>query len=357
MAGALDIDGRTALLVSAGKVDEYRRNDAGVWVWRSSLPQPPVESFRAYDAVVLSNDVALVRDEVRNPSNELFTLGIVHSYKRERGSWHYVESVRCPDPADLTDTFGRQLKLDGHHAAIGAFLLSTAYAYRVERSGRLTLEARLVPESGPEPGFARVLELSGHTIMVATVESGFPGVVRIYEESHGVWTQQQTLPSPDASQTGFFGAAIALDKDRAFIASPNENFHPEPDQGGFPSSGVVREFVRVGGEWLMRRELASPDSFNGFFGALLALDGKRLLVLESGSATEQNAFGSRGFLYERADKRWQLQRRLVTTPDPTVVLVIALDDGWAMMGDISRIPGVPFGATYAFDLKRSHHQR
>ncbi|HEY0723032.1 MAG TPA: hypothetical protein VGD41_03365 [Pyrinomonadaceae bacterium] len=351
LAAPLDIDGRTALLIG-DRVDEYRRKGAGDWVWRSSLPQPPIESLRAYGEVALSGDVALVSDQVFKPSNHSFTLGIVHAYKRERGIWHYVETVRCPDSAPFGDTFGRQLKLDGHHAAIGAFLLSTAYAYRVERSGRLTLESRLVPESGPEQGFARELELAGHTIMVATTES--PGVVRVYEESHGVWAEKQIIQAPNS---GLFGAAIALDEHRAFIAAPSENFHPEPDQGGFPSSGVVREFVRVHGEWLMGRELASPDSFNGSFGARLAFDGRRLLVLESGSATEQNSFGSRGFLYERSDKRWQLHRRLVTTPDPTIVVTIGLDDGWAMMSDVSRIPGVLLGATYAYELQRSHHGR
>jgi hypothetical protein len=333
------LDGDT--LVTAPSLDEYRRSGAGDWVWHSQLPKPPVGTS-AFDDIAVHGDVALVSDRVGFQ-------GIVHSYKRDLGSWHYVSTIVCPDPTG----FSIQLDIDDGYAVIGAQSpLFSAYVYRVDQSGRLTLDTRLVPG---QFSFAGLLAIAGQTIMVGTLEPDNHDnhtAVRIYSRTHGAWTEQQILDPHDFSPDVFFGP-ITLDKNRAFIGSETENFHGEPDQGGLPSAGVVREFVRIGGQWVMRAELESPDTFNGFFGHRLALDGNRLLVDESGGATAQNPFGQRVFLYERIGHRWQLKGQLVISTELNAFVSIAIDDHAAVIGAGSTIVPFPAG-TFAFDLRRLH---
>ena len=237
--------------------------------------------------------------------------------------------------------------MDNGYAVIGAtFPLFAAYVYRVDQSGRLTLDTRLVPG---QFSFAGVLAISGQTIMVGSLEPGNHTAVRVYSRMHGAWTEQQILDPP----AGVFFGVVALDKNRAFISSDTENFHGEPDQGSLPSAGVVREFVRVGGQWVLRAELESPDTFNGFFGHRMALDGKRLLVHESGGATAQNPFGQRVFLYERIGQRWQLKGQLVISTELNAFVSIAIDDHAAVIGAGSTIFPFPAG-TFAFDLRPLH---
>lgn len=184
--------------------------------------------------------------------------------------------------------------------------------------------------------------------MLGTAEPGVSaGSVHVYERTGNSWSERQILLPPDTNPLENFGTAIALHAGRAFIAAPGHDIHEEADEGGYVKGGAVYEFVRVGGQWRLRKQLTSPDTFNGLFGARVAFNGKSLLVLQGGHSNEQNRFGHQVYVYEPRANCWKLKSRLVGSPED-VFGSLALGGNWSMIGayDIA----ASLGVVYAYDL-------
>lgn len=217
--------------------------------------------------------------------------GAVYPCVPAGGAWAASQELRASDPFDLAE-FGKSVALDGSRMLVGS------------------------PGIPAPPGT-------------------LGGAVYVFESSSGTWLEEQKLVSPNATLSGGFGTAVALDGDRSVISAPGENgFH-----------GRVYVFERGPGGWTLAAELSASDGQNGDrFGTAFALSGSTLVVgainydasfvIESGGA----------YVFERSTAgTWEEVDLLVPIiPQPSAHLGSAV----ALEGD-RLVIGAPSGAGMA----------
>ena len=193
---------------------------------------------------------------------------------------------RLPAPDSLAGNgFGAAVALSGDRLLVGASGEATcganagaAYVYRLAPAGGYRREARLAPDDCTAGRFfGRAVALDGDRALVAGVQP-FLGAPRanpvvIYEVRGGRWEPAARLFPADAEGALGFGAAVALDGDRAVVTAEGDA------TAGRPGSAYVYE--RGGdGRWRLSARITAP----GRFGAFAALDGDRLAVTDPARA-------------------------------------------------------------------------
>lgn len=204
-------------------------------------------------------------------------------------------------------------------------------------------EACLTPLAADGFGFS--VALSGDRALVGAVgeDAGNTdaGAAYVYFRTAGVWKQEARLVAPDGpGYYGFFGFAVALTGDRAFITDQsyrNDVFN----------RGAVHVFVRSGTEWTHEALLLDPDTF-WLFGRSVSVSGNRVIV----GAPFDGETGA-AHLFSRVSGGWQ-QTDVIAAADSAAGdnfgSAVALSDGHAIIGANGAAaagrPGV--GAAYVF---------
>lgn len=219
-----------------------------------------------------------------------------------------IERLPAPDSA-TGNGFGAAVALSGERLLVGAsgeavcgVNAGAAYVYRLGTDGRYRPEARLAPaDCAAGHFFGRAVALDGGRALVAGVQPflGAPRAnpVLLYEARDGRWAEVARLYPPDSTRALGFGAAVALDGDRAVVTA-------EGDAGaGRPGGAYVYERGRDG-RWRLAARITAP----GRFGAFAVLDGDRIAV----TAPPANEGGEGAvFVYERqGDGSWRQAARL-----------------------------------------------
>lgn len=225
-------------------------------------------------------------------------------------------------------------------------------AYVFTRSGSTWTQQEGL-HGGPGFGGAVALSSDGNTALVGAGLSGYYGRFHahggnapptLFSRSGTTWTQETTLSASSASGSfDDFGYAVALSADgsTALIG--------DPTQGEDAGSAYV--FTGSGANWTQQAELTGEDVAKGSeFGASVALSADGHTSLVGAPAPD----GGSAYLFSDSDSRWTQQAEL--TPDDGEVTSF---DGWfgasvALDGE-GRIAlvGAPWaeedlGATYAF---------
>lgn len=216
---------------------------------------------------------------------------------------------RLPAPDSVAGNgFGASIALSGDRLLVGASgeaacgaNAGAAYVYRLGPDGRYRLEGRLAPEAcASERFFGRAVALDGGRALVAGIQPflGTPRVnpVLLFEAHPDGWQEAARLYPLDSARALGFGAAVALDGNRAVVAA-------EGDAGRDGSVYVYER--RPDGGWPLAARLTAP----GRFGAFVALDGDRLAV-----AAPPGDDGGAGFVYvyerDGSAGRWRQVARL-----------------------------------------------
>lgn len=291
-----------------------------------------------------------------------------------------------PSPDTTADNaFGAAVALGAQYAVVGAGgarscgpASGAAYVYRRLPDGSWTLEATLQPnDCAPGRFFGRAVALDGERVLVAAAGEPYrtehtDAAYVFVRQSDGSWRQTARLTAPPEAQTGAFGAAVALEGERAVVSTwgdpgrrlagaayvfehiNSSNWQlvatltaTAPPEGPWPggavalsdgiialaapsyrydrSSAVLIFSRQVNGNWRHEATLGGIRDFN----PALALQGQDLLV---GERLGGRHSGGRIRHYQhRGEGHWVL----VETLDPP-----------------QPYPSGGFGATLAFDGKR-----
>jgi len=213
---------------------------------------------------------------VSEPKNEI-TPGAVYVYVRgASGAWDQQAKLVASDAA-AGDRFGTAI------AADGATLIATAtavgegkgavYVFSRDAHGRWIQTGQLSAADGlAGDGFGRAAVLDGDVLLVgAPVKGDSAGAVYAYHrDAHGKWTAEATLQAGEAGAKDGFGAALAVDGDRALITAPRAD----------EKKGVVYAFRRAAdGTWSEEGTLSAPGIKKGdAFGAGVLLSGDEAYV-------------------------------------------------------------------------------
>lgn len=294
-------------------------------LWPLPVPDPSVDN--AYgEAVALGRDWAVVGAGGAygcGPAS-----GVVYVY-RLQGEGKALETVLQPNDCAPGRHFGRAVALEDERIlAVAAGqpyhteVSDAAYIFERNANGRWQQTARLTAPSKAITGaFGAAVALEGDRAVVSTWGNPArqrPGSAYVFaQQPDGHWQLEASLTDSLASRGPWPGGAVALSGNVVALAAPSYRYD---------RSSAVLLFVRqADGRWRRDTTLTGIRDFN----PALALVGDELLV---GERLDGPHSGGRVRYYRRQpDERWQL----VATLDPP-----------------QPYPYGGFGAVVAFDGRR-----
>ena len=281
--------------------------------------------------------------------------GAAYIYELQGGAWQSVSKLLAADGETL-DNFGNSISLSGNQVLVGAWaedpsgldFAGSAYVFAKDGANWHQTQKLVASDAHVNSGFGESVAINGDWAIVGAdkEDSVTPnsGAAYIFRNTNGQWSQQAKLKAA-VPVSGFFGAAVAIQNQRAVVGAWREN-----------DRGAVYVFDLVNDQWQQTVRLTPPDlALNDFFGNSVSLDGDRILV---GSPNDTNADGTgagSAYIFELSNGSWQFSSKL-TTGTPAA----GSDFGWsvdlegdrAVVGAInSDIAGNNAGAGFVFDLK------
>ena len=262
------------------------------------LAEPALAQSGSFGNAVLVDGDALV---VGEPNNS-FRPGTVYLYAKRGGDWVETGQLTSPD-AERADGFGAVLASTGttlfvasRGGRIDAFERAGAgwtHASVLDTDELVTLDPRcnyngfcgvdfgismaaagdwlLVGQSGVQTELSRLaLRVRGGD---GEVEQP-AGMVYAYRRgADGRWAEAQRFQAPASAAGDAFGAAIAMNGDRALVGAPLAT-----GDGSAEAAGRVFEYRLRDGMWQPSGELPVQAEANASFGASIAMADNRVLV-------------------------------------------------------------------------------
>ncbi len=312
-------------------------------------------------SVAISGDYAVVGV----PGHDIRPLidnGSAFVYRRE--GEHWIEQVMLvADDHGGGDEFGYSVGIDGDYLIVGAPLDDPAgSAYIFKRNGEIWEEqAKLTGGSSPHAdrfGYAVAIEYPYAIIGDPEDVKGGSGSAYVFVREGTNWSAQTRLSGTDGEAMDEFGAAIAIDGDRAVVGAPGQS----PREPFSHMGGVGYVFLRTGAGWEQAAMLraAEPEDID------IPLYGAGTSVSISGNSLVLGAPGAHGpsvngetrtgaaYLYTGAGGKWEGVEKLVPgdgMEGNPFGCAVSIHAGLIIVGNYQNNPlGHESGAAYAFGL-------
>jgi hypothetical protein len=144
-------------------------------------------------------------------------------------------------------------------------------------------------DAAVDDGLGEAIDISGERMIVGapSVDDEL-GRAYVYRREGLDWVQEAELAGSDVAANDFFGSAVAIEDDLALVGA---RFHDEPENTG----GAAYVFQRAGTTWSQVQKLTSPDVTNaGRFGSAVAMDRPYVII---GAPGEDGGGGGRGAVH------------------------------------------------------------
>lgn len=171
------------------------------------------------------------------------------------------------------------------------------------------------------------------------------GVVYIFKNEFGSWTEQARLAPEDVVHNKYFGRSVALDGEYLLVGA-------DGDRDLNYSSGAAYVFHRDGEEWRQQAKLLPSDGhFGGWFGMQVDLDGELALIGAPDYAVD--AGNGAAYIFRRIGDTWVQEERLTRSRYSERDLfgfAVSLDFPYAAIGAFGAdsSPGINDGALHIF---------
>ena len=275
--------------VDKGVVYAYQRNASNVWAADGVIAasdRASNEKARFGTAVAISGTKALI-GAPNDDHSQVGTdndFGAAYGYTRGT-SWgseqKFLGLLPAGDSYAANANYGNTVALDGDKAMVGTKAQATtnsswggAAVHAFAPSGAGGAGVLLTPGSPALPGddFGTAIAMDGNWALIGSPASdSSQGAVYAYEFVSTQWTFRQRFQSDASTETGWFGAGVALSGTRAVVAA---RF------GGADEAGRAHVYSRTGSSWQKQLPtLASsvPGSSN-FASGSLAISGSALVI-------------------------------------------------------------------------------
>ncbi|MCK5680222.1 hypothetical protein KAI46_05355, partial [bacterium] len=308
-------------------------------------------------AVALSQQYAVIGAPTNKFSGD--NSGSVYIFARDGDLIQFISHISASD-GFKGDQFGTAVAISDDLILIGAPGASdhggnSGAAYIFQKSGDDWVEVnKLVPEASQSGDFfGSAVALDGSLALVgAPTERPFgtspPGFAVLFQKSGANWSELARLSASDGSDKDQFGAAVALDDDRALIGAPHSN------SGDLNNSGAAYIFQPESGIWNQKAKLVSSAPITwDCFGSAVALVGNTALIGTPaiGTLSTGTLFGY-ATIFINEDGSWIKETRL--TPDDgerndRFGTAVALEGNLALIGSPGDDNyGESSGSVYAF---------
>ena len=231
----------------------------------------------------------------------------------------FVTTLRHINPNSL-DLFGRSVAVDGGFIAIGSEARDVqgfnaagdVSVFSKSTSGApWQLNATLVSSSPTDSGrFGASVAMQGDVIVVGSpetvVNSGTiqRGRVFVFERINSVWQMVKMLQPLDATNQGNFGLSVAVSDGVIVIGAPYVTL-----EGGF-ETGAVYVSQRTGTGWQNPVRMVGFPANAGRAGSSVAIDANRIIVGAPGAGLQSSLSGSVVFVFEPSGSQWQLTQTI-----------------------------------------------
>lgn len=247
-------------------------------------------------------------------SNVLNNAGAAYVFVRQNGAWSQQAYLKASNTDDL-DNFGHSAAIDGDTIVVGApaedsnstgvdgpsnnLANGSGAAYVFVRVGGIWSHQAYLKASNTGTGdrFGESVAVSGDTIVVgapwedsnATGINGADnntfneaGAAYVFIRVGGVWSQQAYLKASNTGADDEFGAAVAVDGNRAVVGAPQED-------ATAMDSGRIYIYERAGGIWSFDTALkASNPGAGDEFGTSVSISGETIVA---GAPNEDSSSG------------------------------------------------------------------
>ncbi|MEX2601566.1 MAG: choice-of-anchor B family protein [Balneolaceae bacterium] len=250
-------------------------------------------------------DVADGRVYIGEPANN-HQPGAVYVFNRSIDEWAEQARLMAAD-GRIGDRFGSALSADGNRIVIGApngnDYNGAAYIFEQSDDGSWSEVARLVlPDEHSDSGFGGSVVLYEDLAFVGAPDYNEEhGAVFVYNRSEsGEWAQSSMIAYPDTTLETGFGSALAFDGSRLAIGAP-----------GGEEEGAVLLFRESMGDWTQETTITNTFMNQpGGFGAVIRMDGDRILVGAPGQVMAMGAVYVYEMDTETEEGTWDFNSRL-----------------------------------------------
>jgi len=253
-------------------------------------------------------------DEIDAPSG--FSIGSAYVLRRVDGVWTEEQKLLPSDP-ETELRFGQDVAIHGDRAMVGASgsdgYTGAVYFYRYD-GGVWTDEQKVQPEAAlPTDEVGVSVAIDGDVAIAGapgddTASSG-SGAAYIFRNVEGLWIEEQKIVADDADTFDFFGSAVGVRGDMAFIAS-----RVDDDKG--VSTGSVWVYRYVDGSWQELQKLYASDAdFGELFGHSLAMgDGVAVIgAIHDDDACPEDILCNSGsaYVFRFDGERWNEEAKII----------------------------------------------
>ena len=215
--------------------------------------------------------------------------GAVFLYRRVGNGWWNYEGTLTAFDAPLGAAFGSALAIENEMIVVGApgtvNGLGSGAVYLFSRESGMWLQEQKLESDTLTDGDMLGSALAIHE---GTIVAGAPGydaggmtnsgLVIIFEESAGTWTESLSISANNPSPFASFGFSIDVDQDRLLVGAPGENVE----------TGAAYLHTRLANMWIdqVKMEPLVPEE-GGLFGADVGLDVKTLVISAPAAGSDQ----------------------------------------------------------------------
>ena len=254
-------------------------------------------------AVSLDGDYAAI-SSIESLQNTMYA-GSVYIFHRNGETW--TQTAKITPQIGLPESFGASISLQGDRLLIGEYAdsdisgIMAGVAYIYQRTGTNWIEtARLLPaDLALWDYFGTAVTLHDNYAMIgAPFEDGHgtsSGVVYVFQENGGSWTEVAKLTASDASQNSLFGNCIDLSDNYAIIASVRSN----------NEQGAAYIFEKRGDSWIETEKLIPSDGWTAgqYFGSDVSITEQYAIVgAPSTFAVEGDIEAA--YIFKRNNSNW-----------------------------------------------------
>jgi hypothetical protein len=215
--------------------------------------------------------------------------GAVFLYRRVGNGWWNYEGTLTAFDAPLGAAFGSALAIENEMIVVGApgtvNGLGSGAVYLFSRESGMWLQEQKLESDTLTDGDMLGSSIAIHEGSIVTGAPGYDaggmtnsGLVIIFEESAGTWTESLSISATNPSPFASFGFSIDVDQDRLLVGAPGENVE----------TGAAYLHTRLANMWIdqVKMEPLVPEE-GGLFGADVGLDVKTLVISAPAAGSDQ----------------------------------------------------------------------
>lgn len=243
--------------------------------------------------------------------------------------------------------FGDVLRLRGVHLFVGcpstSGIATNAGEVQYFRLALPTIPVQVIhgSDSGLGDAFGAAIALQGDRAVVGAPGHAHAGTatgsVYVFSFNGATWVQDAEIVPVDGAAGDEFGTSVDWSGDTIVVGARLKDEVLNPDEG------VAYVYREVGGAWTLEQRLSAPDhATNESFGRNVAIDGDRLAVAsEYGNGGSPTGLGA-VFPYHRVGTTWTQDGRLVQPPSSGTYGTFG--QGLDVQGDLV-VVGHPYGSS------------